>query len=123
MRSSTTSSVGGASPGKSSSGLVRSGSSAMRAKSAVRPARSGEQSRLEAGLDCLAVGSPLDPVCALAGELGQRLDQLGTSVVQAYAVVRGVGGRQGPVGDLKVQQRPALLLRVVVDAVGIRQQP
>ena len=58
----------------------------------------------------------------LAGDLGQRLDQLGPPVEQTDAVVGRVGGRQGAVRDQTVQQRSALLLGVVVDAVGVRQQ-
>ena len=57
-----------------------------------------------------------------ARPVGDRLDQLGAVVDEADAVVGGVRGRQVALLDQRVQQRPALLLAVVVDAVAVGQE-
>src|SRR3954453_11921004 len=81
-----------------------------------RPA-SAQQPRLDPGLGDGAVGLPLDEVRRGARAVGDGFDQLGAFVDQADAVVGGVRGGQVTLLDQALQQRPALVLAVVVDAV------
>ena len=66
--------------------------------------------------------SRVDVVGGLAVLLGDGFDELGAAVAHADAVVGGVAGRQRAVGDQRLEQRPALLLGVVVHPVGVRHQ-
>ena len=84
--------------------------------------RSGEPPRLQPGLDDGAVRAAFDPVGGGVGTVGHDLDQFGAAVDQPDAVVGGVPVGQRAVGDQPVVQRAALLLGVVVDAVGRRDE-
>ena len=54
---------------------------------------------VQLGLDGRAVGGALDEVGPGAVLLAERLDELGAAVEHAGAVVGGVAGRQGALGD------------------------
>ena len=84
-------------------------------------ATDSQPARVEFGLHrSTRAGVAFDPVGVLAVALGDGLDELGAAVEQAGAVVGGVAGGQRAVGDQRLEQRAALLLGVVVHAVGER---
>ena len=53
--------------------------------------------------------------------LTHRLAHLGATVDQAYAVVGAIGAWQRALGNQAIEKRSALRLRVIVNAVGVRQ--
>jgi hypothetical protein len=93
----------------------------VRGECARRGSGAGQEAGVQAFLADLAAGQG-DLVSGLAGDLRDRFGQLGAAVDQAGAVVGGVAGGQDARRDELVEPGAALLLGVVVDAVGVGQE-
>src|SRR5258708_7970470 len=80
---------------------------------------SGQEARNDRCFADLAVVAALDEVGDLAVCVGDSFGHLRAAINQANAVVGGVRAGQATRANQRLEERPALRLGIVVDAIGV----